>query len=79
MWASAQGFAEAGTSLWTIQKHDWTEERPKSGPNKWTETWTEKWTEEWTEKWKEAAKILDEHKALALKQTGSSIYILTLF
>ena len=27
-------------------------------------------TEEWTEKWKEAAKILDEHKALALKQTG---------
>ena len=28
-------------------------------------------TEEWTEKWKEAAKILDEHKALALKQTGS--------
>ena len=27
-------------------------------------------TLEWTEKWKEAAKILDEHKALALKQTG---------
>jgi len=27
-------------------------------------------TEEWTEKWKEAAKILDDHKALALKQTG---------
>jgi kinesin family protein 16B len=27
-------------------------------------------TQEWTEKWKEAAKILDEHKALALKQTG---------
>ena len=27
-------------------------------------------TEEWTEKWKEAAKILDEHNALALKQTG---------
>ena len=27
-------------------------------------------TEEWTEKWKVAAKILDEHKALALKQTG---------
>ena len=31
-------------------------------------------TEEWTEKWKEAAKILEEHKALALKQTGLSIY-----
>ena len=30
-------------------------------------------TEEWTEKWKEAAKILDEHKALALKQTGKEI------
>jgi kinesin family protein 16B len=28
-------------------------------------------TQEWTEKWKEAAKILDEHKALALKQTGT--------
>ena len=27
-------------------------------------------TDEWTEKWKEAAKILDDHKALALKQTG---------
>ena len=32
-------------------------------------------TEEWTEKWKEAAKILDEHKALALKQTGTYVYI----
>ncbi len=31
-------------------------------------------TEEWTEKWKEAAKILDEHKALALKQTGKRIF-----
>jgi len=30
-------------------------------------------TEEWTEKWKEAAKILDEHKALALKQTGLGV------
>lgn len=30
-------------------------------------------TEEWTEKWKEAAKILDEHQALALKQTGKPI------
>ena len=30
-------------------------------------------TEEWTEKWKEAAKILDEHQALALKQTGKKI------
>ena len=29
-------------------------------------------TEEWTEKWKVAAKILDEHKALALKQTGKN-------
>ena len=27
-------------------------------------------TDQWTEKWKEAAKILDDHKALALKQTG---------
>ena len=31
-------------------------------------------TEEWTEKWKEAAKILDEHKALALKQTGKDFF-----
>ena len=31
-------------------------------------------TEEWTEKWKEAAKILDEHKALALKQTGMFLF-----
>lgn len=30
-------------------------------------------TEEWTEKWKEAAKILDEHKALALKATGVGV------
>lgn len=30
-------------------------------------------TEEWTEKWKEAAKILDEHQALALKQTGLGV------
>lgn len=30
-------------------------------------------TEEWTEKWKVAAKILDEHKALALKQTGLGV------
>ena len=36
-------------------------------------------TEEWTEKWKEAAKILDEHKALALKQTGLSIYLFIYF
>ena len=31
-------------------------------------------TLEWTEKWKEAAKILDEHKALALKQTGRIMF-----
>ena len=33
-------------------------------------------TEEWTEKWKEAAKILDEHQALALKQTGKKIILI---
>ena len=29
-------------------------------------------TEQWTEKWKEAANILQEQEALALKRTGKS-------
>ena len=32
-------------------------------------------TEQWTEKWKEAAKVLQEHKALALKRTGLGIVL----
>lgn len=32
-------------------------------------------TEEWTEKWKEAAKILKEQSALALKQVGSVLKV----
>ena len=32
-------------------------------------------TEEWTEKWKEAAKILQEQRALALKRTGLGVML----
>ena len=32
-------------------------------------------TEQWTEKWKEAAKVLQEHRALALKRTGLGIVL----
>ena len=32
-------------------------------------------TEEWTEKWKEAANILKEQQALALKRTGQGVML----